>query len=290
MAAPTVASLTLSPSVIEGGGGGFSAGTVMLSEPAPAGGAEVLLSSSNTELAASVGSVHIPAGADSATFQIGTNKSYRRYSRLAFEVVVSAFLGGSRQSAVLSVTAPRQPPDVPSDSNQREGLMCGARIPASAGEAGILYDCALPPNFGTVGECTFQQECLSFGCQTVPANGFQFSDVCADTGVYPIDLTPPLVVRRPPAPHREGGGRRDLGRERLRQRQRRGRRRRRHHRARRGRPGAALLVPQRAGEDVDGQGSHGHSVRLIQRCDGDSVRPGGSDNHPQREHDLRGKP
>jgi len=166
----------------------------MLSEPAPAGGVDVQLSSSNTELAASVGSVHIPAGGDSATFQIGTNKSYRRYSRLAFEVVIFASMGGSSQSAVLSVTAPLQPPDVPSDSNQHEGLMCGARIPAHLGEAGILYDCALPPNFGTVGECTFQQECLSFGCQTIPANGFQFNDVCAESGTYPIALTPPLVV------------------------------------------------------------------------------------------------
>jgi hypothetical protein len=68
---PTVASLTLNPTSVLGGLGS-STGTVTLSGPAPAGGAQVLLSSDNS--AASVpASVTVPAGASSATFTVSTS-------------------------------------------------------------------------------------------------------------------------------------------------------------------------------------------------------------------------
>src|SRR2546425_7711370 len=78
--AQTITSLTLSPSSIAGGSGGSSTGTVTLSAPAPVGGTVVKLSSSNTDLAASVPSLTVPQGATSATFTVGTNALYRRYS------------------------------------------------------------------------------------------------------------------------------------------------------------------------------------------------------------------
>jgi hypothetical protein len=67
---PTVSSLTLSPASVIGGMS--STGTVTLSGPAPAGGAQVTLSSNNG--AASVPStVIVPAGATSATFTVNTS-------------------------------------------------------------------------------------------------------------------------------------------------------------------------------------------------------------------------
>jgi hypothetical protein len=68
---PTVSSLTLNPTSVVGGLGS-STGTVTLSGPAPAGGAQVALSSNNG--AASVpSSVIVPAGATSATFTVNTS-------------------------------------------------------------------------------------------------------------------------------------------------------------------------------------------------------------------------
>src|SRR6202040_180270 len=68
---PTVSSLTLNPSSVVGGLG-YSTGTVTLTGPAPAGGAQVFLSSSNG--AASVpSSVIVPAGATSANFRVNTS-------------------------------------------------------------------------------------------------------------------------------------------------------------------------------------------------------------------------
>src|SRR5258707_2264295 len=68
---PTASSLTLNPTSVTGGTQS-SAGTVTLSGPAPAGGAQVALSSSNG--AASVpSSVTLPTGTSSATFPVNTS-------------------------------------------------------------------------------------------------------------------------------------------------------------------------------------------------------------------------
>jgi hypothetical protein len=67
----TLSSLSLNPTSVVGGTQS-STGTVTLSGPAPAGGAQILLSSSNG--AASVpSSVTVPAGATSATFRVNTS-------------------------------------------------------------------------------------------------------------------------------------------------------------------------------------------------------------------------
>src|SRR5436309_2535217 len=187
---PTVASVVLSPSTIAGGSGGTATGTVTLNSLAPAGGVLVSLSSSNTSLAASRPSVLVPEGAASATFAVATNKLYRRYSGLAFTATITASANGSSASASLSVTAQPRPADINGDSSQRQGAVCGGSFPASAGEPGILYQCAKAPNFGTVGKCTFKQECLSFGCLSRQASGFDFNDACATSGPFPVAVSP----------------------------------------------------------------------------------------------------
>src|SRR2546422_1279258 len=187
---PTVTSVVLSPSTIAGGSGGTSTGTVTLNSLAPAGGILVSLSSSNTSLAASRPSALVPEGAASATFAVATNRLYRRYSGLAFTASITASANGSSASASLSVTAQPRPADINGDSSQRQGAVCGGSFPASAGEPGILYQCAKAPNFGSVGKCAFKQECLSFGCLSRQASGFDFNHACATSGPFPVAVSP----------------------------------------------------------------------------------------------------
>jgi len=94
--APTLASLTLSPTSVTGGNS--SAGTVTLSGPAPAGGAQVALSSSNTLVARVPSSVTITAGASSATFTVSTSPVVASTT-----VTISGSYGGAIRSASLSV-------------------------------------------------------------------------------------------------------------------------------------------------------------------------------------------
>jgi hypothetical protein len=95
-ALPTLTSLTLNPTGVIGGAQS-STGTVTLSGPAPAGGAQVTLASSNG--AASVpSSVTVPAGATSATFTVSTSAVI-----VAASATVSASYNSTTQTATLSV-------------------------------------------------------------------------------------------------------------------------------------------------------------------------------------------
>jgi trimeric autotransporter adhesin len=94
---PTVSSLTLNPASVVGGLQS-STGTVTLSGPAPAGGAQVALASDNA--AASVpSSVTVPAGASSATFTVSTSAVL-----VSTSVTISASYNGTTQTATLTVT------------------------------------------------------------------------------------------------------------------------------------------------------------------------------------------
>ena len=68
---PTLSSVSVSPSTVTGGNG--STGTVRLTSGAPAGGAIVSLSSSNTAAAQVPASVTVPQGSTSATFPVTTS-------------------------------------------------------------------------------------------------------------------------------------------------------------------------------------------------------------------------
>jgi hypothetical protein len=85
-------------------GGNSSMGTVTLSGPAPAGGAQVALSSSNTTLARVPASVTIAAGATSAAFTVTTSAA-----SASTAVTISAAYAGVTRSASLTVT-PTAPP------------------------------------------------------------------------------------------------------------------------------------------------------------------------------------
>jgi hypothetical protein len=94
--APTLTSLTLSPASVIGGTQASRA-TVTLSAPAPSGGVQVALSSSNG--AASVPStVFIPAGASSASFTVNTS-----IVLISTSSTISARYNGTTRSATLGV-------------------------------------------------------------------------------------------------------------------------------------------------------------------------------------------
>jgi len=93
--APTVSSLTLNPANVFGGQS--STGTVTLTGPAPAGGAQVSLSSNNG--AARVpSSVIVPAGATSATFTVNTS-----FVLVSTSATISASYNGTTRTATLGV-------------------------------------------------------------------------------------------------------------------------------------------------------------------------------------------
>src|SRR6266478_3118335 len=93
----TLSSLTLNPTNVIGGTQS-STGTVTLSAPAPAGGATVMLSSSNGA-AGVASSVFVPAGATSATFAVTTSVVL-----VSTSVTISASYNSMTQTASLSVT------------------------------------------------------------------------------------------------------------------------------------------------------------------------------------------
>ena len=93
--APTLSSLTLNPTSVFGGQS--STGTVTLTGPAPAGGAQVFLSSNNG--AASVpSSVIVPAGASSASFTVSTS-----IVLISTSATISASYNGTTRAATLGV-------------------------------------------------------------------------------------------------------------------------------------------------------------------------------------------
>jgi hypothetical protein len=94
---PTIASLTLNPASVVGGLQA-STGTVTLSGPAPAGGVQVLLSSSNTAAAGVPVSVTVPAGATSATFAVSTS-----IVLISTSATISATYNNTTKTATLGV-------------------------------------------------------------------------------------------------------------------------------------------------------------------------------------------
>lgn len=99
----TLSSLTLNPTSVVGGVQS-STGTIRLTGPAPAGGAQVALSSSNPTVASVPSSVTVVAGATGASFTINTSVVTTSTS-----VTISANYNAVTKSASLTVTPPPLP-------------------------------------------------------------------------------------------------------------------------------------------------------------------------------------
>jgi hypothetical protein len=115
----SLSSLSLNPTSVTGGSS--STGTVTLSGAAPAGGAQITLSSSNTTAARVPASVTVAAGATSATFTVSTSAV-----AASTTVTISATYGGTTRSTSLTVTpAPPPPPTLASLSLNPSSVIGG---------------------------------------------------------------------------------------------------------------------------------------------------------------------
>ena len=100
----SLSALSLNPTSVTGGNS--STGTVTLSGPAPAGGAQVTLSSSNTAAAQVPSSMTVAAGATTASFTVSTSAV-----SASTTVTISASYAGATRTAALTVV-PAPPPPV----------------------------------------------------------------------------------------------------------------------------------------------------------------------------------
>jgi hypothetical protein len=99
----TLSSLSLNPTTVTGGKS--STGTVTLSEPAPAGGITVSLGSSSSQVASVPASITIPAGSQTGTFTIATERFLgpAKQGAGARQTTISAKYGDVSKTATLTV-------------------------------------------------------------------------------------------------------------------------------------------------------------------------------------------
>ena len=97
---PALQSVTISPGSVSGGG--TATATATLNVAAPAGGAQVLLASSNTSASSVPASVTVPAGATSATFAVTTHSVSSTTT-----VSIGGEYGNSDRAALFGVTGGR---------------------------------------------------------------------------------------------------------------------------------------------------------------------------------------
>jgi WD40 repeat protein len=96
---PVVTAISVSPANLKGGQP--STGTVTISDPAPAGGILITLSSDNAAVAGTVGSVTVASGSTTATFAITTH-----VVSVLTSVTFTGVFNASSQKTVLTVTPP----------------------------------------------------------------------------------------------------------------------------------------------------------------------------------------
>ena len=99
-----LSNLTLNPAAVNGGDP--STGTVTLGSPAPAGGVQVALTSSDTRWATVPASVTVPAGATSATFTVTTFVNNSGEGQHSW---ITASSGGITRQQLLGVNPPPAP-------------------------------------------------------------------------------------------------------------------------------------------------------------------------------------
>jgi uncharacterized protein (TIGR03437 family) len=188
--APTLQSLTLSPTSVASGG--TVQGTVTLSTSAPTGGVVVALSS-NSSAASVPATVTVPAGATSTTFTIAAGSVSSNQT-----ATITASYGGGSAQAILTVTAP------PAGTVTFSKLTSAVTF-QPAGYASMQMALSMLPENGNVTYsmtngpvtwtgCTASNQGLTYSCDTV-AQGLQlFPDAGTDISVtgtsLVINLTP----------------------------------------------------------------------------------------------------
>jgi hypothetical protein len=148
----SAASVTLNPSTVTGGTS--SQGTVTLTGPAPAGGAVVGLTSSNSDVATPPPTVIVPAGATSAKFTVTTASV-----GITFNVTINATYGSATVKSQLTVN--------PASAVALSSLTLNpARVRGGASSTGTVRLTGAAPTGGAV--VTLQSS--SPGVAAVPAS------------------------------------------------------------------------------------------------------------------------
>jgi hypothetical protein len=187
----SLSSLSLNPTGVTGGNS--STGTVTLSGPAPAGGAQVTLSSSNTTVARAPSSVTVAAGAPSATFPVSTSAV-----AASTPVIISASYGGVTLTATLTVNPAPVAPSItaqPVSQTVTAGQTATFSVIAS-GTVPLGYQ--WQRNGGAIGNATSPS-------YTTPAtstsdNGAQFTVVVTNSVGSVTSNAATLTVTPPPLP------------------------------------------------------------------------------------------
>lgn len=146
--APALASVGLNPATVQGGAS--SSAAVTLTAPAPAGGAIVSLTSSNTGAVTVAATLTVPAGATTATT---TSVATSAVSATTTAVISAVYLGVTR-SATLTITAAAPPSTAALDtvslgpSSVQGGSSASATVtltaPAPAGGAVVSFSSSNP--------------------------------------------------------------------------------------------------------------------------------------------------
>jgi hypothetical protein len=137
---PSLASFSVTPS-LDVTGGGTAAGAIILSGPAPAGGASVLLSSTHPALVVVPGQVTVREGATNATFEIQT-----RRVTVPTQVGLAATYGGVSRTVTLRVLPSPPLPPVVSFTVSPERVVGGTPVTGT-----VTLDAPAPPGGRGVG-------------------------------------------------------------------------------------------------------------------------------------------
>jgi hypothetical protein len=203
-ASGSLSSLALNPTSVTGGNS--STGTVSLSEPAPAGGVQVALSSSNTTAARVPSSVTVAAGATKASFTVSTS-----VVAASTTVAISAASGGATRSASLTVTpASPPPPTLSSLSVNPTSVVGGGQSstgtvtlsgPAPAGGAQVTLSsnnttvAGVPSNVMVVAGATYATFAVStsaVGSSTTVTISATYSGATKSASLTVVPAPPPL--------------------------------------------------------------------------------------------------
>jgi hypothetical protein len=143
----TLSTLSLNPSAVTGGGS--TQGTVVLSGPAPSGGASVALASGNANVAPVPASVNIPAGATSAAFTVTT-----RSVTSSTGVTISASYGGVTRTATLTVNAAQAGDTVAIQRAEYTASNRELRVEATSTNASAVLRCYVAATGELIGTMT----------------------------------------------------------------------------------------------------------------------------------------
>lgn len=175
--APTLDTLTLGPTTVQGGS--TASATVTLTAPAPAGGATVSFSSSNTAVAAVPATMTVPEGVNSRVVPTFVSTSPVTTTTTA---TITATYNGTTRTATITVTPP--PPPQPGGALDTLTLSPATVQTGTTSTSATLTFTAPTPTGGATVSLASSNTAIAMvpASVTVPAN--------VTTGAFPVSISP----------------------------------------------------------------------------------------------------